>query len=213
METFLLISAIIVTLQTLIKVHRFNHNLARYMATDTKVYPGGQPLYLMNTVGKWLTFAGGIATAPLVMALTFSPNGTEDWVVASGAWGLFTLLMAAFLISFVFIKHCLKRKFNIRLVLSNMARPLLDKAKQLNGIKVALWIVSVTVLMVFLPFFIELFNALVFVVGFVMAARLGLLDDLNNEEMENDSLSFGGVYNYATGEVDCGIELGGLYDD
>ena len=62
METFLLISAIIITLIVLIKVHRFNHNLARYIATDTKVYSGGQPLYLMNTAGKWLTFAGGIAT-------------------------------------------------------------------------------------------------------------------------------------------------------
>ena len=131
---------------------------------------------------------GGIATAPLVMALIFSPNGTADWVVASGAWGLFTLLMATFLISFVFIKHCLKRKFNIRLALSNMTRPLLDKAKQLNGIKVAACIAGVTVLMVFLPFFIELFNALVFVVGFVIAARLGLLDHIGYREQDNSGL-------------------------
>lgn len=182
METFLLISAIIITLIALIKVHRFNHNLARYMATDTKVYPGGQYLYLMNTTGKWLTFAGGIATAPLVMALIFSPDGSPHWIISTGALGLGTLFVATLLLAFVFTKHCLKRKLDIKRVVSSKYHQLLNKTKMLNWIKVASWMTGIAILIAFLPFFVELFNALVFVVGFVIAARIGLLDNIKKED-------------------------------
>lgn len=189
METFLLISAIIITLVALIKVHKFNHNLAIYMATDSKVYLGGQYLYLMNTAGKWLTYAGGIATAPLVMALIFSPDGSPHWIIFTGVFGLATLLVATLLLAFVFIKHCLKRKLDIKRVVSSQYHQLLNKAKMLNWIKVASWMTGIAILITFLPFFVELFSALVFVVGFVMAARLGLLDNLGyREEDECDHL-------------------------
>ena len=182
METFLLISAIIITLIVLIKVHRFNHNLARYMATDTKVYSGGQSFNLMNTAGKWLAFAGGIATAPLVMALIFSPDGSPHWIISTGALGLATLLAATLLLAFVFTKHCLKRKLDIKRVVSSKYHQLLNKAKMLNWIKVASWMTGIAILIAFLPFFVELFNALVFVVGFVIAARIGLLDNIKKED-------------------------------
>ncbi len=185
METFLLISAIIITLIVLIKMHRFNHNLARYMVTETKVYSGGQPLFLMNTAGKWLTFAGGIATGPLVMALIFSPNGSHHWIISTGAMGLATLLVATLLLTFVLTKHCLKRKLDIKRVVSSQYHQLLNKAKRLNWIKVASWMTGVAILITFLPFFVELFNALVFVVGFVIAARLGLFDHVGNEDFNN----------------------------
>ena len=194
METFLLISAIIITLIVLIKVHRFNHNLARYIATDTKVYPGGQSLNLMNTAGKWLTFAGGIATAPLVMALIFSPDGSPHWIISTGALGLATLLVATLLLGFVFTKHCLKRKLDIKRVVTSKCHQLLNKAKTLNWIKVASWLAGIVLLIAFLPFFVELFNALVFVVGFVMAARLGLLDHVDEKE-DTD------LYNYCTSSI------------
>ncbi len=203
METFLLICAIIITIQILIKVHRFNHNLARYMTTDTKVYPGGKPLYLMNTAGKWLTFAGGIATAPLMMALIFSPDGSPHWIISTGALGLDTLLVATLLIGIVFTKHCLKRKLDIKRVVTSKCHQLLNKAKRLNWIKVASWLTGIVILITFLPFFVELFSALVFVVGFVMAARLGLLDNLDENFTDNeDSFSYmkrGADYDFYNG--------------
>jgi len=155
------------------------------MATDTKVYPGGQSLNLMNTAGKWLTFAGGIATTPLVMALIFSPDGSPHWIISTGALGLATLLVATLLLSFVFIKHCLKRKLDIKRVALSKYHQLLNKAKTLNWIKVVSWMTGIAILIAFLPFFVELFNALVFVVGFVIAARIGLIDNLGNEGFNN----------------------------
>ncbi|MCK5668691.1 MAG: hypothetical protein KAI15_06370, partial [Gammaproteobacteria bacterium] len=82
-------------------------------------------------------------------------------------------------------KHCLKRKLDIKRVVSNVFHQLLNKAKMLNWIKVASWMTGIAVAIAFLPFFVELFNALVFVVGFVIAARIGLLDNLGNEGFNN----------------------------
>ena len=79
------------------------------MTADTKVYQGGKFANLMNTAGKMPRYCGWNSHPPLVMALIFSPEGTADWVVTTGAWSLFALIMASFLIAFVFIKHCSPR--------------------------------------------------------------------------------------------------------
>jgi len=69
METFLLISAIIVTLTLLIAIHRLNIKLARFMPTEAKTYTSGHTIHFVNVTGKWLTFIRGIAT-PLAFAVS-----------------------------------------------------------------------------------------------------------------------------------------------
>ena len=86
------------------------------------------------------------------------------------------------------------------------------KVLKLAGYKTIGLIVGTTLLAMFQPFFADLLTFIVYLAGIVMAVRLGLLDNFN-EEIIDSGAPTGGVYNYATGEVDSGIELGGLYDD
>jgi len=60
METFLLISAIVVTLTLLITIHRLNIKLARLMPTEGEAYPNGHAIHFLNIAGKWLTLIGGL---------------------------------------------------------------------------------------------------------------------------------------------------------
>ena len=110
METFLLISAIVVTLTLLVAVHRMNNKLARFMLTKGKAYPSGHAIHFVNTAGKWLTFIGGITTFPLVMTLIFMSEASADWISTLGVLGCLALIVAALLLIPACIGQCLMSK-------------------------------------------------------------------------------------------------------
>jgi len=182
MATFLLICAIMATVTALLVIHRFNHKLAKYHAIGHKVYPAGQPAFYMNTAGKWLTYAAIMGTAPLVLALIFSPEGCPQWIINLGVASFFMLIIATVLVTTVLITNCASRKIKVSRVLSNLSQGILQRVKALNSLKVALWSVSLVLTLLFLPFFVELFNFLVYLIAFVLAARFGLLDYVGDQE-------------------------------
>jgi len=209
METFLLISAIVVTLTLLIVIHRLNINLARFMTTEGEAYPNGHAIHFVNVAGKWLTFIGGIATFPLVMALIFVPKASADWVSTLGVIGCLALFVAALLLIPACIGQCLSRKVSLKRIVMSSYHVLAKKYFKLAGYKTIGLIVGSILLALFVPFIADLLAFLVYIVGFVVAARLGILNDQENDE----SLTFSKFYNYSTGKWEDTPEIGGTYLD
>jgi len=213
METFLLISAIVVTLALLVAIHRLNNTLAHLMTPEVEAYPNGHAIHFVNIAGKWLTLIGGIATFPLVMALIFASEANADWISTLGVIGCLALFVAALLLIPACIGQCLSRKVSIKRIVISSYHVIAKKALKLARYKTIGLIVGMILLALFVPFIADLLTFIVYLTGFVLAARLGLLDDLDEEKIDNGAPSHGGVYNYATGKVDSGVEFGGLYDD
>ena len=196
METFLLITAIVVTLTLLIAIHRLNNKLARFMPTEDKAYSNGHVIHFLNIAGKWLTLIGGIATFPLVMALIFAPETSSDWISTLGVLGCLALFVAALLLIPACIGQCLSRKVSIKRIVIGFYHVLARKALKLAGYKTIGWIAGIILLALFVPFVADLLAFLVYIAGFVVAGRLGLLDI--NGDVENG----GGFYNISDEEYD-----------
>ena len=201
MEAFLLAVAIVTVLALLLATQRFNRNIARYMPVEAKEY-----LYLANTAGKWLAMAGGLATAPLVMVLTFVSYGSPDWIITLGASGLVALLAASLMLGAVFFKNCTARKLKAGRVLLTATQQLLAKVKAFYQIKTVSRITRAAILIVLLPFIVNALAPLLLVAGFIMAARFGLLDNVGETEDFNgtDYIQEGIDYDffYGTNEYD-----------
>ena len=212
METFLLISAIVVTLTLLIAIHRLNNKLARFMPTEAKAYTSGHVIHFVNVAGKWLTFIGGFATFPLVMALIFVPEASADWISTLGVFGCLTLILAALLLIPACIGQCLNRRISIKRIVLNSYHVIAKKALKLTGYKTIGLIVGTTLLAMFIPFIADLLAFSVYVAGFLSAGRLGLLDTYKKSEKNGSgAAALTRSYNYATGEWDDGCQPGGMY--
>ena len=188
METFLLISAIVVTLTLLIAIHRLNNKLARFMPTEAEAYPNGHAIHFVNIAGKWLTFIGGIATFPLVMALIFAPEASADWISTLGVLGCLVLFVAALLLIPACIGQCLSRKVSIKRIVISSSRVIAKKALKLAGYKTIGLIVGIILLALFVPFIANLLVFLVYIVGFLAAGKMGLLknNSVNSNSFDND---------------------------
>lgn len=196
METFLLISVIVVALTLLIAIHRLNNKLARFMPTEDKAYPNGHAIHFLNITGKWLIFIGGIATFPLVMALIFAPEVNADWISKLGVLGCLTLFVAALLLVPACIGQCLSYKVSIKRIVIGSYHALTTKALKLAGYKTIGLITGIILLALFVPFIADLLAFLVYIIGFVVAGRLGLLD------ISGDVENGGGFYNISDEEYD-----------
>jgi len=188
METFLLISAIVVTLTLLITIHRLNIKLARLMPTESEAYPNGHAIHFLNTAGKWLTFIGGIATFPLVMALIFVPEASADWVSTLGVIGCLALILAVLLLIPACISLCLSRKVSMKLIVISFYHVVAKKTLGLAGYKSIGLITGMILLALFVPFIAEFLALTVYVIGFLAAGRLGLLENnsVNDNSFDND---------------------------
>lgn len=188
METFLLISAIVVTLTLLIAIHRLNNKLARFVPTEDKAYPNVHAVHFVNVVGKWLTFIGGIATFPLVMALFFVPEANADWISTLAVMGCLALFVAALLLIPACIGQCLSRQVSLKRIVISSYHGIAKKAIGLAGYKTIGLIVGTILLTLFVPFIADLLAFLVYVVGFLAAGRLGLLgnNSVNDNSFDND---------------------------
>lgn len=205
METFLLISAIMVTLTLLIAIHRLNNKLARFKPTEDKAYPNVHAVHFVNIVGKWLTLIGGIATFPLVMALIFAPEASADWISTLGVLGCLALFVAALLLIPACIDQCLSRKVSIKRIVISFYHVLARKALKLAGYKTIGWIAVIILLALFVPFIADLLAFLVYIVGFLVAGRMGLLENTqgNNRKRNyfgnTDHMKEGSDYDFYSG--------------
>jgi hypothetical protein len=195
MEAFLLVMTIITTLALLLSTQRFNHNIARYMPVGTKVYPQGQPLYLANIAGKWLTLAGGTATIPMVMGLIFIPESTSfGWTVTLGAIGFVTLMIAGILLVSACIGQCITRKISAGQAVISIFQGGFKKALRFFSYKVMLWIAGTFIVALLFPFLMDLVLFAVFAAVFFVFVQLGML---SNSEInsDDDGLYFGYIDN------------------
>ena len=188
METFLLISAIVVTLTLLIAIHRLNNKLARFMPTENKAYTSGHAIHFVNITGKWLTFIGGITTFPLVMALIFMPETSADWISTMGVFGCLALFVAALLLIPDCIGLCLSRKVSIKRIVISSYHVIAKKVLKLAGYTTIGLIAGIILLALFVPFIAEFLALTVYVIGFLAAGRLGLLgnNSVNDNSFDND---------------------------
>lgn len=211
METFLLISVIVVTLTLLIAIHRLNNKLARFMPTEAKAYPNGHTIHLVNVAGKWLTFIGGIATFPLVMALIFMPEVSAYWISTLGIFGCLALLVAALLLIPACIGQCLNSKVSIKHIVLSSYHVIAKKVLKLAGYKTIGLIVSIILLALFVPFIANFLAFIVYVFGALAATKLGLLDSLEDETDDWIPLGF---LDYSTDKwEDYGSTAYRLYHD
>jgi len=190
METFLLISGIVVTITLLVAIYRLNNKLARFMPTEDKAYPSGKAIHFVDVTGKWLTFIGGITTLPLVMALIFMPEANADWVSTLGVIGCLALFVAALLLIPACIGQCLSCKVSLKRIVIGSYHVMTKKTLALAGYKTIGLIVGIILLALFIPIIADLLVFSVYVFGALAATKLGLLDDLNNETDDSIPLGF-----------------------
>ncbi len=190
METFLLISAIVVTLTLLIAIHRLNNNLARFKPTEDKAYPSANAIHFVNVTGKWLTLTGGVATFPLVIALIFMPEANADWVSTLGVLGCLALFIAALLLIPACIGQCLSRKVSLKRIVISSYHAIAKKTLGVAGYKTIGLIVGSILLALFVPFIADLLVFLVYIFGALAATKLGLLDDLDDKTDDSIPLGF-----------------------
>jgi len=210
-ETFLLISVIVVTLTLLIAIHRLNNNLARFVSTGDEAYPNGHAIHFLNIAGKWLTLIGGIATFPLVMALIFAPEVNADWISTLGVLGCLALFVAALLLIPACISQCLSRKVSIKRIVIGYYHVIAQKALKLIGYKTIGLIAVISLLALFVPFIADLLTFIVYVLGALAATKLGLLNNIDDETDDWIPLGF---LDYSTDKwEDYGSSAYRLYHD
>jgi hypothetical protein len=213
MEALLLATALVASFGALVGFYRANRLLAALPAGKATVL-SGKVAALMVSAGKWLTIAGGIGTLPLVALLVFAPDATGfQWVPAAGFAGCLAFALAALLLVPAGLINGLAHSVRIKHLAGAGARFVLYKGLSLARQK-AFWLslAVMAIAIAFLPWVIDLLTFVGYAALLVVAGKYGLI---NHETQENEisGVPQGGVYNYATGNVDSGFEIGGLYDD
>lgn len=216
METFLFILAIVLPLCLLIAVFRLNTVLINIQRDTDASFLNDKALLLLNNGGKWLTLFGGAATLPLVMGFIFDADNSIKWIVNLSVAGCLAMIGAASLLIPALLGFGISRHIQVKLLVNAIGRVLLKNVGQLIRNKVALgWFAgtSLIALILFAPIFQHLVNGIVYLIGFILVTRIGLVDEITKV----DTLEDGGVmaltrsYNYATGKWDDGCQPGGMY--
>lgn len=213
MTTFLLVTGILLTFSLLMAVYRCNTALANMEVAVNTSFITDKALPGLNRGGKWLTLFGGAATFPLVIGLIFFSEYSVRGIVYLGIAGCLALVGAAMLLIPAFLGTCLTRHIQVKRLLNGIFRSMLKRATARVRIK-SFWLWSSGALLVFLfltvPIIEQLVSGIIYVIGFIVAARLGLFEHLGRDE--DDYYHYGLTsYNYATGEWDDGYKLGGMY--
>lgn len=211
METFLFILAIVLPLCLLTAVYRLNTLLSNMQRHSDAAFFTFKALLWLNSGGKWLTLFGGIATFPLVMVLIFDAGNSIKWIVNLGIVGCFSMVVAASLLIPTLLGLAITRHIQFKLLVITIRRVVLKHAGQLIRNKAALrWFAGtlLATLILFTPFIEHLASAVFYVFGFILVARMGLTDRI---EQDFEAKWGGSAYNYATEKWDDGFREGGLY--
>lgn len=216
METLLISLALIVTIGTLVALYCLNNYFFRLKSSQKTFILNRNALRFMNITGKWLIVVGGLAICPLLTIFLFAPgasSSTAPWISPLGILGCITLFIAATVLLTTFISECLTHKLNIKLTVYSFYQFTVKRFFRQYGLKIMGWSTCAITLAFFIPFLANMLIALTTVTMVLVILYFWLLDDSVEEEYIDSGAPGGGVYNYATGEVDSGLEIGGLYDD
>lgn len=209
MESFLLIIAIASSLCLLIAVYRLNTVLSKIQHNTGTSFLMDKTLVGLNLTGKWLTLFGAVATFPMSIGLIFFADSSVKWVVYLGVAGCLAIMAATLLFMPAFLGFSITRPIQVKMMVNRLIRVILHQAKQLIRNKPFFWWVAGLLLAVlFFPQLEEWISGAIYVIGIFLAGRLGLLDQAELAENDEDGL----VYNYATGKWDHGYSMGGRYN-
>lgn len=211
METFLFILAIVLPLSLLIAVFRLNTLLINIQRDTDASFFNDKAMLWLNNGGKWLTLFGGAATLPLVMGLIFDADNSIKWIVNLGVAGCLAMIGAASLLIPALLGFGISRHIQVKLLVNAIGRVLLKNVGQLIRNKVFLWWFAgalLLLLILFSPIIEHLVSGVVYLIGFILVARIGLVDKI---EQDFEAKWGGSAYNYATGKWDDGYQEGGLY--
>ncbi len=198
MATFItttaVITAILLTLAVLLKINRTNDYMVRHL--PAKVQTAGRRLPLLNTAGRWLALTAGLATAPLVMALIFTPQGSPEWIINLGVMGLIAFPVAGLLSGFVLVRHCVARRIRIGRLITGESRRYAKKVSASKTVKTLAQLTGITLLVIFVP-------AVLFIAGFLVLIWFGLDGDEEKETIEETNYVQEGIdydFYYGTNE-------------
>ncbi|MGY6275091.1 hypothetical protein [Methylomonas sp. MgM2] len=210
METYLFILAIVLPLCLLTAVYRLNTVLSNMQRNSHTAFFTDKALFWLNSVGKWLTLFGGIATFPLVMGLIFDAGNSIKWIVNLGIAGCLSMIVAVSLLIPTLLGLGITRRIQCKLLIGAIHRVILKHARQLIRNKVAFWCAGTLLIAVilFAPIIEQLASGFVYLIGFILVIRIGLVDKV---EQDFEAKWGGTAYNYATGKWDDGYREGGLY--
>lgn len=210
METFLFVLAIVLPLCLLTAIYRLNTVLSNLQRNSDASFFNDKALFWLNCAGKWLILAGCVATFPLVMGLIFDADNSVKWIVNLGIAGCLAMIVAASLLILSLLGLGLTRCIHFKLLIGAIHRVLLKQARPLIRNKVAFWCAGtlLATFILFTPFIENLASAVFYVFGFILVARIGLTDRI---EQDFEAKWGGSAYNYATGKWDDGFREGGLY--
>ena len=134
------------------------------------------------------------------------------WAVWPGIAGCLAIMLAAGLVVPVFIGQCVRHRIRLQRLGKHFYRQSVKPAVRRYGLKTSLLLAGLLLLAPLVPYVLELVKIIAYVAGLVIAGRLGLLGR-NHQYDYISGAPTGGIYNYATGEVDDGLDIGGLYDE
>ena len=140
-----------------------------------------------------------------------SPEASTDWISTLGVFGCLALFVAALLLIPVCIGQCLSRKVSLKRIVISFYHVIAKKALKLAGYKTIGFILGITLLALFIPFIADFLAFIVYIFGALVAAKLGLLDNLGDETVDWLPLGF---LDYSTDKwEDYGSTAYRLYHD
>lgn len=216
MEVLIISLTFIITIGTLAALYCLNNRFSQLQTSKTTFIFNSNTIQLMNVTGKWLIVAGGLAICPLLTIFLFAPEASSSaapWVSPLGILGFITLFIATIVLLTTFICECLTHKLNIKCIGYNFYQFTVKRFFRQYGLKAVGWFSGAFALAFFIHLLFNLLIALATVTMFLVILYFWMLDDSVEEDYIDSGAPSGGVYNYATGEVDSGLEIGGLYDD
>ena len=200
MESLLIVVGIVLTLIidfAMVRVNRFLlvQNIPGCQQPPSALARGS------NRIGWYCAWAGAVLMTPMLLALTFAPEGESwNWTLYPGIAGLLLLIAATLTTLPVLIGQCVRCHVGIQKALFAVIKfkmlPVLTK----HGLKILAGLAVLLLMMALMPLVLEIVKYMAYIFGLGVAARLGLLD--NNEDEETQ---YFGWYNYRTGKMESGF--------
>jgi len=197
MEGFLFSVIIIGTFGLLMAMYRVNVRLAYYATPNTPWAVTDK----INTVGKYLAIAGGLATLPGVILLLFSPDTTNAGFIVNItiAGGIILLLGIPVLLAALIWRTSLSQ-----LSMTAIVKAVFQSIKyklQPHWRLIAFSATAITLFVILWP----LIQILFYLGALAFMGRLGLLDGIDDGAKTSSNDDF---YNYLTNKFDHGDQVG-----
>jgi hypothetical protein len=203
MEELFLGLAIIMTFSSLLFIHRLNLRLAHY--PEEPAHQAWSMTNKINTFGKVLALAGGVATLPVVIMLLFAPDTIAmEWIIYIAASGMVALIVAVPIMLLTLIWRTSLSRLSMATITNNLFKAA-QRMLQRHWRMISFSFIAVALFIILLP----ALKYVAYLFGWLLLGKLGLLDE---ENYDDEDEGIGDFYNYNTGKWDHGYSFGGIYD-